>query len=181
MVNDREPIMPYTLANFCNDLSATLKAKGQSGLPDVARKLGQLLNNPDFVAETFSDDTPIGRRELWHDPETDAYVLAHVQEGGKTGKPHSHGASWAIYGTARGVTEMTEWHRVNAASEDGAVLEKMRQYALGPGQTRGYASGAIHSTAHPQKAWVIRVTGTDLDAIPRYHFNAKTDKILETV
>ena len=105
--------MPYTLANFCADLSATLKAKGQNGLPDVARKLTELLNNPQFVAETFNDDTPIGRRELWHDPDTDAYVLAHVQEGGKVGTPHSHGASWAIYGTARGVTEMTEWKRVN--------------------------------------------------------------------
>ena len=173
--------MPYTLANFCSDLSATLKAKGQNGLPDVARKLGELLNNPQFVAETFNDATPIGRCELWHDPETDAYVLAHVQEGGKVGKPHSHGASWAIYGTARGATEMTEWKRVNPEAEEGAVLEKTRQYALGPGQTRGYASGAIHSTAHPHKAWVIRVTGTDLDTIPRYRFNAKTDRILENV
>jgi predicted metal-dependent enzyme (double-stranded beta helix superfamily) len=176
-----EPIMPYTLTDFCADLLATLKAKGQSGLPDIARKLGELLNNPDFVAETFSEETPIGRRELWHDPETDAYVLAHVQEGGRVGKPHSHGASWAIYGTARGVTEMTEWRRVNPAHEEGAVLEKTRHYALGPGQTRGYASGAIHSTAHPHKAWVIRVTGTDLDAIPRYHFSAQTDRILEHV
>ena len=173
--------MPYTLAEFCADLSSTLRSKGQSGLPEIAAKLSVLLQNPDFVAETFSEDTPIGKRELWHDPETDAYVLAHVQEGGKVGKPHSHGASWAIYGTARGVTEMTEWRRVNAASEDAVVLEKARQYALGPGQTRGYASGLIHSTAHPQKAWVIRITGTDLDAIPRYHFRASTDKILEGV
>jgi predicted metal-dependent enzyme (double-stranded beta helix superfamily) len=173
--------MAYSLADFCTDLSATLKAKGQSGLPEIADKLSALLKNPAFVAETFSEDTPIGKRELWHDPQTDAYVLAHVQEGGKTGKPHSHGASWAIYGTARGVTEMTEWRRVNPASDEGAVLEKSKHYALGPGQTQGYASGAIHSTAHPQKAWVIRVTGTDLDAIPRYHFRAKTDKILEKV
>jgi hypothetical protein len=173
--------MPYTLRNFCTDLSATLKAKGQDGLPDVARKLSELLGNPEFVTATFSDDMPPGRRELWHDPQTDAYVLAHVQEGGKVGKPHSHGASWAIYGTARGVTEMTEWRRVNPLSEPGAVLEKTRQYALGPRQTRGYASGAIHSTAHPQRAWVIRVTGTDLDTIARYHFDAKTDKILENV
>jgi len=28
---------------------------------------------------------------------------------------------------------------------------------------------------------VIRITGTDLDAIPRYHFRAKTDKIVEAV
>jgi hypothetical protein len=47
----------------------------------------------------------VGKREFWHDQETDAYVLAHVPE---VGNPHSHGASWAINGTARGVTEMTE-------------------------------------------------------------------------
>jgi hypothetical protein len=177
----RSQTMPYTLTDFCADLSATLTTKGTSGLPEIAGKLSVLLNNPAFVAETFSDDTPIGRRELWHDPATDAYVLAHVQEGGKVGKPHSHGASWAIYGTAHGITEMTEWRRVNAASEEAAVLEKAKQYALGPGQTQAYPSGVIHSTAHPQKAWVIRVTGTDLDAIPRYRFRAKTDKILESV
>jgi hypothetical protein len=173
--------MPYTLSDFCADLSATLKVKGASALPEIADKLSALLSNPAFVAETFNDDTPVGRRELWHDPATDAYVLAHVQEGGKVGKPHSHGASWAIYGTARGVTEMTEWRRVNPAGEEAAVLEKASQYALGPGQTKAYGSGVIHSTAHPKKAWVIRVTGTDLDAIPRYHFRAKTDKILEGV
>lgn len=173
--------MPYTLADFCNDLSTTLKTKGERGLPDVAQKLSDLLKNPAFVAETFSEDTPIGRRELWHDRDTDAYVLAHVQEGGKVGKPHSHGASWAIYGTARGVTEMTEWRRLSPDHEQGAVLEKTREYALGPGQTQAYTSGLIHSTAHPRKAWVIRITGTDLDAIPRYHFRATTDKIVEKV
>jgi hypothetical protein len=169
--------MPYTLTEFCADLSATLQSKGDGGLPDIARKLSELLGNPAFVSETFNDDTPVGRRELWHDPATDVYV----QEGGKVGKPHSHGASWAIYGTARGVTEMTEWRRVNPPSEDAMVLEKASQYALGPTQTKAYPSGVIHSTAHPQKAWVIRVTGTDLDAIPRYHFRAKTDRILEGV
>ncbi len=171
--------MPHTLSQFCADLSTILKAQGQSGLPEIARKLSALLGNSDFVDDTFSDDMPPGRRELWHDPKTDVYVLAHVHEGGKVGKPHSHGASWAVYGTARRVTEVVEWRRVNSDAEPGAVLEKVEKYALGPGQTRGYAAGAIHSTAHPQKAWVIRVTGTDLEGIPRYRFNASTDRILE--
>jgi hypothetical protein len=39
----------------------------------------------------------------------------------------------------------------------------------------------IHSTAHPKKAWVIRVTGTDLDNLPRYRFRPKMDKIVEHV
>jgi len=56
--------------------------------------------------------------------------------------------------------------------------EKTSEYALGPGETRAYSSGLIHSTAHPQKTWVIRVTGTDLDAIARYPFRPKTDKIV---
>jgi hypothetical protein len=171
--------MPYTLIDFCADLSATLKSKGERGLAEIAEKLAELLANPSFVSATFAEDTPIGRRQLWHDPETDVYVLAHVQEGAKVGKPHSHGTSWAIYGTARGVAEMTEWRRVNPAHEEGAVLERTRQYALGPGQTQAYSSGLIHSTAHPQRAWVIRVTGTDLDALPRYRFRPKTDKIIE--
>ena len=99
------------------------------------------------MAETFTDDTPVGKRELYHDPELDFYVLAHVQEGGKTGKPHSHGTSWAIYGNAWNVTEMTEWRRVNPESEEHVVLEASSKYELRPGQTRAYGPDVIHSTA----------------------------------
>ena len=149
-----------------------------SALPQIAERLGRLLRNPAFVAATFSDDMPPGRRVLHHDPATDFYVLAHVQEGNKVGKPHSHGASWAIYGNARERTEMTEWRRINPAGEDHAELVAVSKYHLGPGQTKAYGPGVIHSTAHPLKAWVIRVTGTDLDVLPRYHFGKK-DRILE--
>lgn len=171
--------MAYTLKDFCADSHDILKAKPLAeALPQVADRLGKLLANPDFVAETFNADTPIGKRELYHDPDLDFYVLAHVQEGGKIGKPHSHGSSWAIYGNAWNVTEMTEWRRVNPADEENAVLESASKYELHPGQTRAYGPNVIHSTRHPQKAWVIRVTGTDLDKLPRYHFR-KQDRILE--
>jgi predicted metal-dependent enzyme (double-stranded beta helix superfamily) len=175
--------MAYTLAQFCADNRAALTSgiPLEKALAQIAENLARLLRNPQFVAETFNEDTPTGRRVLHHDPETDVYVLAHVQEGGKTGAPHSHGASWAVYGNARAVTEMTEWRRVNPESEPNAVLEPAARYRLGPGDTRAYGPGVIHSTAHPKKAWVIRVTGTDLDAIPRYRFRAKTDKIIEKV
>jgi hypothetical protein len=169
----------YALDEFCSEGRALLKAQPlMDALAQMSERLGRLLSNPAFVAETFSDDMPPGRRVLYHDPETDFYVLAHVQEGKKTGKPHSHGASWAIYGNAREHTEMTEWRRVNPESEDHAVLERVSRYRLEPGQTRAYGPGVIHSTAHPEKAWVIRVTGTDLDVLPRYHFR-KQDRILE--
>ena len=173
-----EQAMPYTLDQFCTETRGLLKTEPLSNaLGHIADGLGRLLSNPGFVAETFSDDMPPGRRILHHDPETDFYVLAHVQEGNKTGKPHSHGSSWAIYGNAREYTEMTEWRRTNPESEQHAVLQPVSNYRLGPGETKAYGPGVIHSTAHPKKAWVIRVTGTDLDVLPRYHFG-KHDRLL---
>jgi predicted metal-dependent enzyme (double-stranded beta helix superfamily) len=173
--------MAYTLDAFCADCREILRAPTPlpDALPRIAERLQNLLANPAFVAETFSEETPPGHRVLHHDPETDVHVLAHVQAAGKSGAPHSHGASWAVYGNARGFTDMTEWRRTNAAGEDHAVLEAVERYRLEPGQTRAYGPEVIHSTAHPQKAWVIRVTGTDLDHIPRYRFSAQRDKILE--
>jgi hypothetical protein len=173
-----ETTMPYTLDEFCAETRAVLKTQPlANALEQISDRLGRLLSNPDFVAAAFSDDMPPGRRLLHHDSDTDFYVLAHVQEGKKTGKPHSHGASWAVYGNARAYTEMTEWRRTNPASEPHAVLEAVSKYRLGPGNTKAYGPGVIHSTAHPEKAWVIRVTGTDLDVLPRYHFG-KQDRIL---
>ena len=170
--------MPYDLDAFCADLHAILKRKQLAGLPEIAEKLKLLVANPDFVAATFAGSPP-PQRVLYHDAETDAYVLAHVQPAGKAGAPHSHGASWAIYANARGVTLMTEWRRINPATEDHAVLEASDRYGLGPRQSRAYAPHVIHSTSHPDGAWVIRVTGTDLDKLPRYYFRPKKDKILE--
>ena len=124
--------MAYTLDEFCQESRAILKAEALSNaLPQIADRLGRLLSNPDFVAATFNEDLPPGRRVLHHDPETDFYVLAHVQEGKKVGKPHSHGASWAVYGNAREYTEMTEWRRTNPDSEDHAVLEATSKFVSG--------------------------------------------------
>jgi predicted metal-dependent enzyme (double-stranded beta helix superfamily) len=172
--------MAYTLEQFCTESGTILKSKPlASALTQVADRLARLLAYPDFVAETFNAEMPPGKRVLHHDPELDFYVMAHVQEGGKTGKPHSHGSSWAIYGNARASTQMTEWRRANPASEDHAELLATSKYSLGPGQTRAYGPDVIHSTAHPERAWVIRITGTDLDKLPRYHFGKK-DRILES-
>ena len=163
---------------FTAELTAILKAKGTQGLKEIAQKLKPLLRDPSFAAHAFPDETN-RKRLLFHDPETDVYVLAHLHEAGKKGKPHSHGASWAVYGTIKGATDMTEWRRTNPENEDHAVLEPIERYRLGPGDARAYPPHAIHSTAHPEHSWVIRITGTDLAAIPRYHFDAKKDRMLE--
>jgi hypothetical protein len=172
--------MAYALEDFCADTRAALKSKPLAdALPQIAAHLSQLLANPAFVAEAFNDSMEPGKRELYHDAELDFHVLAHVQAGGKVGKPHSHGTSWAVYGNARASTDMTEWRRVNPKSDDHLELVAASKYSLTPGQTRAYGPGVMHSTAHAQTAWVIRVTGTDLDHMPRYRFSKK-DKILES-
>ena len=58
------------------------------------------------------------------------------------------------------------------------MLEPSEKYRLGPGDTRAYQSGMIHSTAQVEKAWVVRVTGTDLDKLPRYHFRPRVDEMV---
>ncbi len=174
--------MSYELKAFCDDARASLKAKPLAGaIKDIAQDLSRLLDNADFVRASFHDDTPAGKTVLYHDPEMDFYVYAHTQAEGKGGAPHSHGTSWAVYGNAMAVTEMTEYARVNPDIEEEVILKKTDHYQLGPGQTRAYGPGVIHSTAHPKKAWVVRVTGTDLDKLPRYHFKRSRDRVLENV
>jgi predicted metal-dependent enzyme (double-stranded beta helix superfamily) len=150
----------------------------EAALSQIARHLAELCADPVFVHETFDEDAPLGRRELHRDPTYDFRVLAHVQAPAKKGKPHDHGASWAVYGTAKGVTRMTDWRRVGD-DPDHVVLAPVRVYDLGVGEAHYSGPHVLHSTEHPEKAWVIRVTGTDLDAIPRYHFRSKSDRMLE--
>jgi predicted metal-dependent enzyme (double-stranded beta helix superfamily) len=172
--------MAYDLEQFCAEARATLQSSDalEGKLARIAEKLAALLANPAFVASAFADDPPPGQRLLHRDEATDLHVLAHVQRPGKSGMPHSHGTSWAIYGSARGFTDMTEWRRVNAESEPQAVLEAASKYRLDQGKTHFYPPHVIHSTAHPEKAWVIRVTGTDLDHLPRFRFDPRKDKIV---
>jgi len=172
--------MAYDLEQFCAETRATLQSSDalDGKLARISERLAALLANPAFVASAFEGDPPPGQRLLYRDDATDFHVLAHVQRGGKSGNPHSHGTSWAIYGSARGYTDMTEWRRVNAEIEPQAVLEPASKYRLDEGRTHFYAPHVMHSTAHPEKAWVIRVTGTDLDHLPRFRFDPRKDRIV---
>ena len=174
--------MAYSLDDFCGECRTLLKSQPlQTALSEMSTRLARLLDNAAFVAATFRPEDDFTKKQLYHDAETGFYVLAHVHQGPKEGPPHSHGASWAIYGTALGVTGMKEWDRVNPESEEAAVLRMAEHYDLAKGQSRGYGPHRIHSTIHPAKAWVIRVTGTNLDELPRYRFNKQRDRIVETV
>src|SRR5436190_24203570 len=83
-----EQAMPYTLDEFCTETRGLLKTEPLSNaLGHIADGLGRLLSDPGFVAETFSDDMPPGRRILHHDPETDFLRPAPRPEGQQARKP----------------------------------------------------------------------------------------------
>ncbi len=170
----------YDVAAFSADVRRIVQADGPADLAQIAAGLERLLANPAFVAATWDASTPPGKRVLDHDPETDVYILAHVHPAGRApGAPHSHGTSWAVYGNARGVTDMTLWHRTNPATDDHAELVVADRYRLEEGAARAYPPGAIHSTLQTDTAWVVRVTGTNLDVLPRFRFQPGRDRMIE--
>ena len=165
--------MSYTLEEFGKDCHAALTGDpGPGGRQKIREKLELLLANPDFV-QTHLESQGKGKTLLYHDPETDVYVMAHgTDQGDRKGKPHDHGASWAVYGQAIGTTEMTVWERTDDRSRDGvATVEDINQFVLEPGKAALFDTGIIHSTAHPKPARWVRVTGTDLDTIERYAYD----------
>lgn len=173
--------MAYTLEQFCQDCHDALTADpGPGGREQVRAHLEKLLANKNFVAEHLSSQSK-GKTLLHHDPETGFYVMAHGTDSGKTGKPHDHGASWAVYGQGIGLTNMTEWRRTDdGGSPEHAEIEVERKFPLEPGKAALFDSWVIHSTAHPGPARWVRVTGTDLDTIERYSYDPerKTAKMM---
>ena len=175
--------MTYTLEEFCKDCHDSLSAdSGAGGREAVRRRLEKLLANRDFVERYLGPEAGSGKRLLHHDPDTGIHILAHgTNEGNRVGKPHDHGSSWAVYGQATGVTEMTEWQRVDDGSREGhAELAVRRRFRLEPGSAALFDTGTIHSTAHPLPARWVRVTGTDLDRIERTRYEPEK-QIMQTM
>lgn len=165
--------MAYTLEEFCRDAHDAMAAdSGPAGREAIRAHLEKLLGNREFIAEHLSGQGK-GKSVLYHDDEFDFYVMAHgTDEGNRRGRPHDHGSSWAVYGQATGLTNMTVWNR----TDDGAVaghadLEEGHTFPLVPGKAALFDTGVIHSTAHPEPARWVRVTGTDLNTIERYRYD----------
>lgn len=166
--------MPYTLEAFCRDCRAALKADAtRDGREKVRGLLEELLADKDFVAERVASAPP-GRHTLYEDPELGFVVLAHVNAKGGKSPPHDHGASWAVYGQATQYTDMTEWRRTDGGADDQpgpATLEVARRYRLEPGRAGLYDVRDIHAIDYPDGARFVRVTGTDLENVPRLKFD----------
>ena len=171
--------MPYELDQFIADCRAALtRDPGPKGREEVRSKLERLLANKEFVAKTCGPDAPQGLRVLHEDPELGFQVLAHINEKPRVSPPHDHGESWAIYGQATEHTDMIEWERVDDRSDPThGELKPVKKYRLKPGQAGIYQDGAIHSIDYPAKSRFIRVTGTNLDRIPRVSFDLASGKV----
>ena len=175
--------MAYDLDAFCQDCRDALKAdKGSTGREAVRQNLERLLNEQAFLDQHVLAMPP-GRHTLYEDSELGFVVLSHVNTKASKSPPHDHGASWAIYGQATEYTDMTEWRRTKGNGPGPAEVEVARQYRLNPGHAGTYGIRDIHSIDYPDGARFVRVTGTDLERVPRLKFNLKTNEaeVIESV
>jgi hypothetical protein len=165
--------MAYTLEAFCRDCATSLRADpGRGGKEKVRQDLERLLVDEAFVAAHCGPDAEHGVHVLYRDPELGFCVLAHINREPRTSPPHDHGTSWAIYGQATAYTDMTEYRRQDGGSGPGeARLAVTRRYRLEPGQAGLFDVGAIHAIAYGDDARFVRVTGADLERVPRLKFD----------
>jgi hypothetical protein len=173
--------MSYTLEQFCKDAHEILKdGESDEARARVAKKLEGLLVDKDFVAGHFDPNKGQSSEVVYRDPLGFNVLVHHHRPQKQAGAPHNHGESWAIYGVARGYTDMTEWRRLDDGRTLGhAEIERAKTYRLAPGMAVPYRPRQIHNTFMPEGAWVVRVTGCDLDTIPRERFVPERNEVKE--
>lgn len=159
------------LAQFAAAAHDELKADfGPAGRRKVGALLAELLKNQDFIAEHLPESGP-ERKILYEDSELGFCVCAHVNNKPKHSDPHDHGHSWAIYGQAVGETIMTDWEKLEAATEaTPGKVRSLRSYTLKPGMLRLYNEGDLHSPSRDAPTRLVRIEGTNLDKVKRLKY-----------
>jgi hypothetical protein len=160
--------MAYTLEQFSVECRQILKAEpGPEGRRKVCAVLQEVLKDEEFISAHLGDDVP-ERKVIYEDPELGFCILTHVYKGARESQPHDHGPSWAVYGQARGETEMTDWELVEPAGEDKpGKARKVRTYTLKPGMAHLYNEGALHSPRRMAPTRLIRIEGKNMDKVRR--------------
>jgi hypothetical protein len=170
--------MSYTLEQLAADIRNTLAADpGRAGKEAICRYVSRSLNDANFVA-TYLTERRAGanaRQILFQDPQLGFCICGHVYDGPANGSPHDHGPSWAIYGQAAGITEMTDWRIVEQGGEGNpSLVEPVRTYVMRPGDARLYDVGDVHSPKREKPSKLIRIEGQNLDHVQRSAIRAKT-------
>jgi hypothetical protein len=163
--------MGYDLQQFSAECHRILAAEpGTAGRQKVCALLQKALTDEGFVAATLRPDTP-ERKIVYEDKDLGFCILAHAYQGAKESAPHDHGPSWAIYGQARGETEMTDWSLVAPASpEKPGKVRFVRSYKLTPGMAYVYNEGDLHSPKRSGPTGLIRIEGTNMDKVKRLKY-----------
>jgi hypothetical protein len=168
--------MTYTLEQFAADIRNALKADpGPAAKRKVCEYVGRSLNDPIFLATYLKDRPPNAdpREILYEDPDLGFCICGHVYAGPAIGSPHDHGSSWAIYGQAAGITEMTDW-RIVEKGETGkpSLVEPVRTYVMKPGDAHFYDVADVHSPRREAPVKLIRIEGRNLDHVKRSNIKA---------
>ena len=168
--------MSYTLNELAADIHRELVQGGsRAGKEAVCRLVSRALTDGDFVATYLKDRAGTNPREvLYEDPQLGFCICGHVYDGPANGSPHDHGESWAIYGQATGVTEMTDWQIVEPAEAGKpALVDPVRTYLMHPGDVQFYDVGAVHSPKRVAPVKLVRVEGRNLDHVRRSNIKAR--------
>jgi len=164
-----------TLDQFARECRDILRQDpGPAGRSRICKRLGGLLRDQAFVSSFLKDSTS-ERQVVYEDPDLGFCILAHNYAGPKDSPPHDHGPSWAIYGQAKGETEMTDYDRV-AEPEEGkpGKARPTRTYKLTPGVAHVYNEKDLHSPRRRGPTQLIRIEGLNMDRIKRARFDTVT-------
>lgn len=166
--------MAYTLEQFAAQCREALKKDpGPAGREEARKCVVRACTDPDFVRTHLGPENESPRTVLYEDPDLGFCILAHVYIGAKGSNPHDHGPSWAIYGQADGVTEMTDWRLVSRPKdgEPGKVAH-VKTYKLEPGNAHVYQEGDLHSPKRDGTTRLIRIEGVNMDQVTRDKYEA---------
>ena len=172
--------MHPALERFCRACREVLDSRpGPEGRAEVARLLEQAVSDAAFRDAVFGAGEA-GRRTLYQDPELGFCVLVYDMDEPRVSPPHDHGPSWAIYAQAEAHTDMTEYARADGGTGPGpAKLRELRRYRLAPGQAGVFDIGAIHRIDYPAGARFVRVTGEDMERVPRLKYDLEAGQAIE--
>jgi hypothetical protein len=163
--------MPYTLTQLAADIREALTSgSGRPSRETVCTLVSRALADRAFVATHLKDRAPGAdpREVLYEDPDLGFCICGHVYGGPANGAPHDHGSSWAVYGQAAGVTEMTDWKVVKKGSgAEPTLVEPVRTYLMQPGDAHLYDVGDVHSPKREAPVKLIRIEGKNLDRVRR--------------
>jgi hypothetical protein len=157
----KDPQLPFKVAALMEKLFASTSPDDQ------------------WMAELIRDGKP--SRELYRDPDLGFIQMGHIHKQGHGNKPHDHGPCWVVYGSFKGVTEITKNKRTDDGSQEGvAKLEPERLDRLTPGVVVPYLPGDIHSTDAVEGPGVVfRFLSYDLDKIDRYRYNLEKSTVIK--